>query len=161
MNAVVQPARWLHDLREADLDAVLHIESAVYEFPWTRGNFLDSIRSGYVMQALSTHEQGITGYFVVLDGADELHLLNLSVAPHAQSLGHARFMLDALRALAGQRRCRQMWLEVRASNQRARSLYEKNGFRTVGVRRDYYPAADSRREDAVVMSLSMVPHGHG
>ena len=50
------------------------------------------------------------------------------------------------------------WLEVRASNARARSLYARRGFNEVGLRRGYYPAAQGQREDAVVMSLNRRSH---
>jgi ribosomal-protein-alanine N-acetyltransferase len=50
---------------------------------------------------------------------------------------------------------RLLWLEVRASNERARRLYARRGFAEVGLRRGYYPAAQGRREDAVVMSLEV------
>jgi ribosomal-protein-alanine N-acetyltransferase len=55
-----------------------------------------------------------------------------------------------------------LWLEVRASNTRARALYRRRGFAEVGVRKAYYPAP-VRREDAVVMSLAMAPEAdrHG
>jgi ribosomal-protein-alanine N-acetyltransferase len=48
-----------------------------------------------------------------------------------------------------------LWLEVRASNQRALSLYRRRGFVEVAVRRDYYPASTLRREDAIVMRLDV------
>lgn len=156
MSAVVQPAqRVLLPLREGDFDAVLAIEQASYDFPWTRGNFLDSMRANYEMQGLLTPEGGLVGYFVAMPGVDELHLLNLSVVPAAQHRGHARYMLDELRALARARRAAQLWLEVRISNERARALYERYGFRNTGLRRGYYPARGRRREDAVVMSLQI------
>lgn len=164
MNAVVQPeSRLLLPLREDDLDAVMVIEQATYDFPWTRGNFLDSLRAGYEMQGLVTAQAGLIGYFVAMQGVDELHLLNLSVAPAVQGRGHARYMLDQLRALACSRRAAQLWLEVRMSNERARGLYERYGFRNIGLRRGYYPARGRKREDAVVMSLQIpeVVHGLG
>lgn len=164
MNAVVQPAsRLLLPLREDDLDAVLAIEQATYDFPWTRGNFLDSLRAGYEMRGLVTPQAGLIGYFIAMQGVDEIHLLNLSVDPAVQRQGHARWMLDELRALACKRRAVQLWLEVRISNQRARALYERYGFRNTGMRRGYYPAPGRKREDAVVMSLQLseVTHGLG
>jgi len=164
MSAVVRPAeRELLPLREADLDEVMAIEQAAYDFPWTRGNFLDSLRAGYAMQVLLTPADGLAGYFIAMPGVDELHLLNLSVAPAAQHSGHARYMLDALRVLAREKRAAQLWLEVRISNERARALYERYGFRSVGLRRGYYPARGRQREDAVVMSLQIpeVVHGLG
>lgn len=162
MNAVVRPGRReLLPLGDTDLDAVMAIERVAYEFPWTRGNFLDSLRAGYLAQALWTAPQTLGGYFVALAGVDELHLLNLSVAPSEQGRGHARYMLDELRAIAAGRRARQLWLEVRISNARARLLYERYGFRNVGLRRGYYPAHGRQREDAVVMSLQIAEVAHG
>ena len=93
------------------------------------------------------------GYFIAMEGVDEMHLLNLTVAPAEQGQGHARRMLDALVAICRERHAAQLWLEVRESNSRARALYLRYGFRHVGVRRDYYPAEFGRREDATVMSL--------
>ena len=51
-----------------------------------------------------------------------------------------------------------LWLEVRASNARARQVYARRGFAEVGLRRGYYPAGKAQREDAIVMSL---PLGEG
>lgn len=162
MNAVVQPAaRSLQPLREADLEAVMGIERVAYEFPWTRGNFIDSLRAGYLAQTLWIAPPQLVGYFIALPGVDELHLLNLSVAPAAQHQGHARCMLDELRLIAAARRAQQLWLEVRISNARARLLYERYGFRNVGLRRGYYPAQGRQREDAVVMSLQIPEVAHG
>lgn len=161
MNAVVQPERMLCPMRDSDLDAVVAIEQAAYDFPWTRGNFLDSLRAGYALQVLITPENGVAGYFVALPGVDELHLLNLSVAPALQGRGHGRYMLDALRAIARERRALQLWLEVRISNARARAIYERYGFRSVALRRSYYPARGRRREDAVVMSMQIPEAVHG
>lgn len=159
MNAVVDPfERMLLPLRSDDLDAVLLIERGAYEFPWTRGNFVDSLRAGYDMQVLWSvcgARSDRVGYFVAMVGVDEMHLLNLTVSPAHQGQGHARHMLDALARLALRRHAQQLWLEVREANARARQLYERYGFADVGRRRGYYPAAGGAREDAVVMSLPL------
>ncbi|MEI7463864.1 MAG: ribosomal protein S18-alanine N-acetyltransferase [Burkholderiales bacterium] len=157
MNAVLRDAHRLEKMTTAHLGAVMAIENEAYPFPWTRGNFIDSLASGYPAQVLfdSDRRQRAIGYFVAMEGVDEMHLLNLTVAPEAQSQGHGRFMLDALVDLCRQRRALQLWLEVRQSNPRARALYQRYGFRDMGVRRGYYPAAAGRREDALVMSLDV------
>ena len=90
-------------------------------------------------------------------GVDEMHLLNVTVAPRHQHQGHARYMLEALIALCRSRHAQQLWLEVRESNARARSIYLQRGFVHVGVRKGYYPAPHGRREDAIVMSLQLLP----
>lgn len=154
------PERQLHAMRERDLDEVLLIERAAYEFPWTRGNFIDSLHAGYEMQLLFTPRDAgsaAAGYFIAMAGVDEMHLLNLTVRPILEGRGHGRFMLDALCGIARQRGAGLLWLEVRLSNARARALYERYGFRSVGLRRRYYPAQQGRREDAVVMSLPLAP----
>lgn len=145
-------------MREDDLDLVLDVEARAYSFPWSRGNFRDSLHSGYMADLLvdESREEALVGYFVAMPGVEEVHLLNLTVAPSRQRQGHARTLLDRLQARAIAMQAQTLWLEVRASNQRALHLYEKRGFSRVGLRRGYYPAAASQREDAVVMRLPLV-----
>jgi ribosomal-protein-alanine N-acetyltransferase len=66
-----------------------------------------------------------------------------------------RALLDRLEWQAQQRSLSAIWLEVRASNTRARYLYGARGFVEQGVRKGYYPAGGLRREDAVVMKLDL------
>lgn len=141
-------------LTEARLDEIVAIESTAYEHPWTRGNFSDSLRSGYEAQLLEAGG-AVLGYFVAMKGVDEVHLLNITVAPRYQGQGWARVMLDALALWARAQGAQWLWLEVRASNARAQRIYEQHGYRRVGERRSYYPAGHGRREDAVVMSLKL------
>ncbi|RYX95520.1 MAG: ribosomal-protein-alanine N-acetyltransferase [Comamonadaceae bacterium] len=141
-------------LTEARLDDVLRIEMQAYAHPWSRGNFTDSIKSGYQAQMLVA-DGAILGYFVAMKGVDEVHLLNITVAPAFQGQGWGRIMLDALSVWARGQGAEWLWLEVRVSNHRAGRIYEHHGFRRVGERKNYYPAAGGQREDAVVMSLKL------
>lgn len=151
---VASPVPVLRAMQVTDLEAVLAIENQAYEFPWSRGNFIDSLAAGYEAWLLAESEL-VIGYFLALRGVDEMHLLNISVDPALQGRGHARTLLDALYRLCRQSGCLQLWLEVRESNERARQLYRRQGFAEVGRRRAYYPAAEGRREDAVLMSLQL------
>lgn len=155
MNAVVRPDSSIAPIGVADLHAVTAIENAAYDFPWTRGNFIDSLAAGYLARALRTGSGAIVAYFIAMKGVDEMHLLNLTVAPPEQGRGHARRMLDDLVAQCRMQRADRIWLEVRESNTRARTLYQHYGFRQIGTRRGYYPALHGRREDATVMSLDV------
>lgn len=154
MSAVLQPQARLEPLTEAMLDAVLRVEQRAYSHPWTHGNFVDSIRAGYQLQALMGDDT-LLGYFVAMEGVDEVHLLNITVAPEFQGQGWARVMLEALSLWSRGRGAHWLWLEVRASNARALHVYEAYGYRRVGERKNYYPADLGRREDAVVMSLKL------
>lgn len=159
MNAVLRPAHRLRVMTLADLDAVTAIENLAYPFPWTLGNFTDSLVAGYPARVLVDDARGdrIIGYFVAMEGVDEVHLLNITVTPAEQGRGLGRWMLDALVELCRGCDAQQLWLEVRQSNPKAKALYERYGFREVGVRRGYYPAAQGQREDARVMTLTVEP----
>lgn len=155
MSAVLQPVEAeFQSLTEAWIDAVLAVEQLAYEHPWTRGNFLDSVRSGYQAQVLVAQDQ-LLAYFVAMKGVDEVHLLNLTVGPEWQGQGWGRVMLDALAVWSRGQGAQWLWLEVRAGNGRAQRIYERHGYRRVGDRKAYYPDAGGRREDAVVMSLKL------
>jgi ribosomal-protein-alanine N-acetyltransferase len=159
LNRVLPSGLALREMSTSDLDAVLLIEARCYGHPWSRGNFIDSLAAGYLAQVLEGREQGIVGYFVAMPGADELHLLNLTVMPEWQGCGLGRHLLDALEAICRQRCWPLLWLEVRAGNERALALYRRRGFAEVGLRRDYYPAATGRREDAIVMRRDVPGEG--
>jgi ribosomal-protein-alanine N-acetyltransferase len=141
-------------LTEERLGEVVAIERSAYDHPWTRGNFADSLRSGYQAQLLGA-DRTVLGYFVAMKGVDEVHLLNITVAPEHQHLGWGRVMLDAIALWSRGQGAQWLWLEVRASNARAQRIYEQHGYRRVGERKGYYPAASGQREDAVVMSLKL------
>jgi ribosomal-protein-alanine N-acetyltransferase len=155
MSAVLQPDEARFEPLSAErLDAVLRIEQAVYPHPWTRGNFIDAMASGYLGQLLMAGDE-LLGYFVAMKGVDEVHLLNITVAPGYQRQGWARVMLDALAIWARGQGADWLWLEVRESNARAIAVYESHGYRRVGLRKNYYPADHGQREHAVVMSLRL------
>jgi ribosomal-protein-alanine N-acetyltransferase len=156
VNAIARPEPLrLVPMTLSDLDAVMAVEQATYEFPWTRGNMVDSVLTGHLASVLLAPDGLVVGYFVAMVGVEEMHLLNLTVAPAFQRQGHARALLDVLVSHCREHGARRLWLEVRPSNARARRIYERYGFRLVGMRRGYYPAGQGRREDAQVMSLDI------
>jgi len=143
----------LRPMTLAALDGVVALEGAVYPFPWTRGNFVDSLAAGYIAWTLNGSGGELIAYCVAMRGAGEVHLLNITVAPVVRRRGHARHMLGALVALCREERAERLWLEVREANVDAQTTYLHLGFVRVGIRKGYYPAPAGTREDAVVMSL--------
>lgn len=141
-------------MRPQHLQDVLQVEQQAYAHPWLRRNFLDSLSAGYQAQLLRADDT-LLGYFVAMKGVDEVHLLNLTVAPAHQRQGWARVMLDALAIWARGQRADWLWLEVRAGNLRALQVYQAHGFRAMGQRKNYYPSGQGQREDALVMSLRL------
>jgi [ribosomal protein S18]-alanine N-acetyltransferase len=135
-----------------DLVEVMHAEREAYPWPWSEGNIRDSILQGQCCQTLRNNDGKLLGYYIAMPGVQEVHLLNITVAPDYRRQGWARVMLDNLHQWARECEAQWVWLEVRISNERAISLYEQYGFRRVGVRKAYYPLDGLQREDAIVMS---------
>ncbi len=138
---------------EADLDAVTAAEDRIYPFPWTRGNFLDSLNSGHTV-LLAREEGRLAGYAVMMQVLDEAHLLNISVLPELQGGGRGTALLGHLFATAKDQGATRMFLEVRPSNLAGQRLYLRHGFLEIGRRKAYYPALEGR-EDAIVMARDL------
>ena len=83
MSAVLKDQPRLAAMKIADLDEVLEIECAVYTHPWTRGNFIDSLNSGYHCHTYRMGDE-LLGYFALIVAVGEAHLLNLSVSAARQ-----------------------------------------------------------------------------
>ena len=160
MSALLKPApssaveAHLEPLTPERLPAVLAVEQSVYSHPWTRGNFTDTLAAGHHALCLLGGDE-LIGYFVAMRGFEEVHLLNITVAPAHQRQGWALVLLDALVLWSRAQGAQWLWLEVRASNARAQQIYLKRGFARVGLRKAYYPAGHGLREDAVVMNLRL------
>jgi ribosomal-protein-alanine N-acetyltransferase len=159
VSARIDPtAAVLRAMTVASLDGVIELENAIYPFPWTRGNFVDSIVAGYTAWTLNHVDGDLVGYCIAMSGVGEMHLLNITIAPAARRRGHARRIVTELVRVCRSRRESRLWLEVRESNDEAREVYRRLGFAAVGRRKGYYPAPAGRREDAIVMSLDVL-HG--
>ena len=142
-------------MKKEDIDQVLAIEQASFSMPWSRNLFLSEFRSPgvstlLVSLAADTPPRTVTGYLIFWLVEDEMHILNLAVAPAYRRRGIARqLVLDAIKH-AYAKGARRAFLEVRASNTAAQKLYSNLGFTGSFVRKDYY---DSPIEDAVIMTL--------
>ena len=155
MNAVTRPQReWFEPMTATAIDEVHAVETQVYPFPWTRGNFQDALQAGNIAWLLRADAGELVAYCVTMMAIDEAHLLNLSVAAGRQRRGYGWKMLDWAARCAFEYGARSMLLEARPSNGAALRLYARYGFQRIGVRRGYYPAV-SEREDALVMRLTL------
>jgi len=136
------------------LAQVVDIERSVQSFPWTLGNFDDALRSGYA--AWVVQEDGkVQGFYVLMCAPDVAHLLVLAVARDAQRRGLGRWLIQHACEQTRRQGLAAVLLEVRPSNVAARAFYQQLGFTTLSVRKDYYPAAHGRREDALVLRKTL------
>lgn len=148
-------------MRVDDIPQVVAIETRAYEFPWTQQNFVDSLNAGYLgVVAVAPQPRDPTSgpaadvlqaYAILMPAIDDLHILNLCVAPASQGRGLGQRLLAEIRRITLTLHIPTLLLEVRPSNTHAIRLYERSGFTEIGRRKNYYPARNRVREDAIVM----------
>ena len=151
--AVVNLALTFSSMEPAHLDIVDALEPTLYDFPWTRGNFADSMSAGHGAWLCRVGEECVA-YSIVMTVLDEAHLLNLSVSRAWQGKGIGRAFLEHLCDEARRLGAVRMFLEVRPSNIAGQALYRSASFQAIGRRRGYYPAHNGR-EDAIVMTRDL------
>lgn len=142
----------LRPMMVADIEAALAIEQQVQFAPWTHKLFSDSLERHLCWVAQKN--QQVVGFFVVQFIVDEAHLLNIAVDPTQQKQGIGRLLLDNIQQQVVEKKANTIFLEVRASNQRAIEMYQMAGFNEIGLRKNYYPAANGK-ENAVIMALML------
>jgi ribosomal-protein-alanine N-acetyltransferase len=135
--------------------AVHAIEQAAFTDPWSLRDFHDCVASDVVFLVAAAPE-GIAGYVVAQDAADEGEILNLAITPARMRGGIGRALVERALATLRERGARRVFLEVREGNAAARALYAGLGFEAVGRRPRYY-----RRpvEDAIVLRAAIPADG--
>lgn len=133
-----------------DLDDLLRIEAICFTRPWTREMYLSELEHTgvsyfYVARDAVGEAIGFCSWWLVLD---EVHINNFAVLPEHRRAGVASSLLERVLADGALRGAHRATLEVRRSNEAARRLYEKFGFRVTAVRRHYYSHPE---EDALVL----------
>lgn len=153
MSALLRPEVSYRRMRSADLVAVAELEKSLYAFPWSLGNFRDSVEAGYDCW-VACHGEHVVAYAILMVALDEAHLLNIAVAAPWQNRGMGRAFLDFMLGVARQSKCQIVYLEVRPSNLAARHLYRQAGFQQIAIRPSYYPAHGGR-EDALFLGITL------
>ena len=133
-----------------DLEGVLAVDEECFTRPWTRtmyeSEFLNQTTSR--LHVLRTPEYRVAGYIATWIVIDEVHVNNLAVRPSCQGLGLGSALLSYALEEAAKEGAHRATLEVRRSNDGARRLYERFGFRVAGIRKDYY---SHPVEDALIL----------
>ncbi len=133
-----------------DIAQVLANEVAAYEVPWGKQALIDSLQEQYDFWLAMQHER-IVGHLIFQSVVDESHLLNVCIHPRHQGLGLGRQVMEFWFSHCRERGLNRLFLEVRQSNSRAITLYQKLGFQQLSRRKNYYPLPDNQREDGLIM----------
>ncbi|WP_110955951.1 ribosomal protein S18-alanine N-acetyltransferase [Anaerosinus massiliensis] len=135
---------------EADIDHVVSVENASFSSPWARQSFCEELENQLAYYLLATSGDAVIGYVGMWIIIDEAHITNVAVLPSHRRLGIGEAMMQEALVVAKSKGACAMTLEVRASNLAAKNLYEKLGFESSGVRKNYY---EDTQEDAIIMWL--------
>jgi ribosomal-protein-alanine N-acetyltransferase len=135
-------------LRRRDLKAIMAIEDAQFDDPWSERMLRDELASPTRRYTKATASRRIVGYLGLMVVDDDVHVNTLATAPGAEGRGIATALLAEGLSAVALKGVHDATLEVAARNARAQRLYVRFGFAPVGVRRAYYPRSG---DDAIVM----------
>lgn len=145
------PRYWIESLADdTDLEGVLEVEAESFTNPWTRDMYSWELQNRSVCPVLivRTEDCRVAGFCAFWLVFDEIHINNLAIRPQFRAQGIGTALLRHVLAKAIELGARRATLEVRASNEHARRLYERLGFYVAGTRRNYYT---NPVEDALIL----------
>ncbi len=154
MSVAMANSLRVRPMEAEDLDQIMLIENASYDFCWTKRIFRDCLKAGYCCLVLAEDDE-VHGYSILMVGPHDAHILNICIENVCRGQGWARHLMLEMMDMVSRVNCKELYLEVRPSNAIAIRLYESLGFNEIGVRSGYYKSS-AGREDALVMALSML-----
>ncbi|GER71884.1 ribosomal-protein-alanine acetyltransferase [Weizmannia acidilactici] len=136
-----------------DLDGIYNVELHSFSLPWTREAFYNElVHNHFATYLVLIDQERVVGYCGVWVIVDEAHVTNLAVLPEYRGRKLGEALLRNVMEYARLNNAKTLSLEVRVSNDIARSLYKKLGFREGGIRKGYYT---DNYEDAIVMWVNL------
>ena len=148
---------------ESDLEAIVEIEKKTFNNPWTKHSILESIKRNEILvfrnkksdelQHSRFCSNDLVGFLIFQQVVDEVSLLQVSIDPELQGNGFGKILCQFwLKTLSDE--VKTIWVEVRASNVIAQSMYRSLGFKKCSERKGYYTKSDTKKkEDAYIYKL--------
>ena len=131
-----------------DTDKVAIIEKNIFSMPWSKEGFDAAINQENNILLVAEIENDIVGYVVMYTSLDEGEITNVAVKTDCRKKHIGDSLIKELKEISNNKGVKRIVLEVRVSNKAAISLYEKNKFKKLGTRKNFY---EKPREDAFIM----------
>lgn len=138
-------------IEPADFERLFEIEQKAHLVPWSLGTLKNNQGERYHNLKIMLDNQ-IIGFAICQFVLDEATLFNIAIDPQFQGRSLGSALLKTLMQQLKQKGIKTLWLEVRESNQNAIHLYQQYQFNEVDIRKNYYPTAEGKRENAIVMA---------
>lgn len=134
------------------MPGIAALEAANFSLPWDEASILRELDNRLSLWLTAVEDGIVLGYVGSQTVFEDADILNVCTAPEARRRGVAETLMRELERQLPLRGAEQITLEVRASNLPAIRLYEKLGYRQIGLRRNYY---EKPREDALIMQKKL------
>ncbi|MBE6974721.1 MAG: ribosomal-protein-alanine N-acetyltransferase [Ruminococcaceae bacterium] len=138
------------DMTTAHVAQVAALEKLCFADPWSENSIRSEVDNVLALWMVAMEDDRVVGYVGSQTVCGETDMMNIAVHPDYRRRGIAESLVDVLIRELKNRGSICLTLEVRASNAPAIGLYEKLGFREVGLRKNYYR---NPREDARILRL--------
>lgn len=142
----------VRELKVEDSVAVAEMEQQIFSDPWSEKSVMETVQQKQSVCFAAEKAGHILGYLLVYHAADEAEIARIAVQKEARRQGAAGKLMQALEHYCEEHKMEKLLLDVRESNEAARSFYTKNGFVEDGIRQGFYT---NPSEDAVLMSRQL------
>ena len=143
----------IRNMPAEDIPAVVEIEKECFSLPWSEKSFAESIvREDTIFLVCEEKDGAIMGYIGMYLSFDEASITNVAVASQFRKRGCGKQLVIAAKTAAKEAGAESIFLEVRVSNVPAISLYKKQGFENLGIRKKFY---EHPVEDAIIMKVGI------
>ena len=135
-------------MNESHVAQVAALEKVCFSMPWSENSIRSELTNPLSLWLVAEENGVLLGYIGSQSVMDEADVMNVAVDPNRRREGIALKLVEALVAALNEKDVRALLLEVRASNEPAKALYERQGFVQVGKRPNYYR---NPKEDALIL----------
>lgn len=131
---------------------VYELETSCFAIPWSLCSLHDQLLQPSACYFVALDDNRVVGYGGFIQVLDEGNINNIAVFPNYRQQKIGTQIVERLITEGTKLGVKDFFLEVRVSNEAAKTLYQNNGFREVGIRKAYYK---DNNEDAIVMRRAM------
>ncbi|RGR75760.1 tRNA (adenosine(37)-N6)-threonylcarbamoyltransferase complex dimerization subunit type 1 TsaB [Mediterraneibacter gnavus] len=142
----------VRELKVEDSAAVAEMEQQIFSDSWSEKSVLETVQQKQSVCFAAEKAGHLLGYLLAYHAADEVEIARIAVQKEARRQGAAGKLMQALEHYCEEHKMEKLLLDVRESNEAARSFYTKNGFVEDGIRQGFYV---NPSEDAVLMSRQL------
>lgn len=135
-------------MNESHVQQIAELEKLCFNDPWSLSSIASELNNRLSFWLVAMEDERVVGYVGSQTVLGETDMMNIAIHPEYRKRGIAIELISNLMRELAEQGSHSLMLEVRASNEPAKSLYGKLGFEAVGTRKNYYR---NPKEDALIL----------